>query len=181
MVDEDAAAYRLRVTTSAPVDLDRARSRFISATKRIIQGLQLQRKRVLDTTASAPRLLEGGPHEVVNLTGIPGNDLDYYVYELARLQDVAREVIKVFGSPAEVVDALDRFESSIPNLRAARNPLTHASNDARLDDVAWFSSLVRLRADGSVECLVDPRYQHHDAAEELAEVVLSYLRAGLRS
>ena len=176
----DRARTVARVATSAPVDLDRARSRFVHATKRFLQGARLQRQRVLDTSASAPRLLLDSPHEVVDLTGRPDNDLDYYVYELARLQDVAREVIKVFGAPTVVVEALDRFESAIPKLRAARNPLTHASNDARLDDVAWFSSLVRLGVDGSVECLVDPRYQHHDAAEELAEAVLGYLRAGLR-
>jgi hypothetical protein len=117
---------------------------------------------------------------VVDLTGQPGNDLDYYIYELARLQDAARAVIKVFESPDAVAQALKRFNLAIPNLRSARNPLTHASNDARLDDVAWFSSLVRLGSDGSVEYLVDPRYEHHQAAEDLAEALLAFLRAGLR-
>jgi hypothetical protein len=27
----------------------------------------------------------------VNLTGLPDNDLDYYIYELGRLQDAARD------------------------------------------------------------------------------------------
>src|SRR4051812_5635701 len=127
---------------SASADLDRARSRFIHATKRFIEGARLERERILERSATAPRLLEGSPYEVINLTGEPDNDLDYYTYELARLQDAAREIIRVFKSPSVVVQALDRFETQIPNLRAARNPLTHASNDARLDDVAWFSSLV---------------------------------------
>jgi hypothetical protein len=162
------------------VDLDRARSRFINATRRFIEGARLQRERILERSEKAPRLLEGSAYEVVNLTGQPGNDLDYYAYELARLQDVAREVIRVFDSPDDVIRALERFEEAVPNLRAVRNPLTHASNDGRLDDVAWFSSLVRLDPAGSVESLLDPRHGDHDAAEELAATLLTYLRAGLR-
>lgn len=71
-------------------DPDRARSWFINAVNRFIEGARLERDRVIRTAAEAPRLLEGTPHEVVNLTGIPDNDLDYYVYELGRLQDAAR-------------------------------------------------------------------------------------------
>jgi hypothetical protein len=32
----------------------------------------------------------------------------------------------------------------------------------------------------TVEYLVDPRYQHHNAAETLAEALLGFLRSGLR-
>lgn len=162
-------------------DPDRARSRFVQAIKRFIAGARLERDRLQHQADAAPRLLQGTEHEVVNLTGLPDNDLDYYIYELGRLQDVAREIVKVLGAPAEVVDALAAFDAAVPNLRAARNPLTHASDDPRLDDVGWFSALVRHRSDGSVEYLVDPRYQHHDAAEALADALLSYLRAGLRT
>lgn len=165
----------------ASVDLDRARSRFIQAVKRFIVGARLEKERLHRMAASAPRVLEGSEPEVVNLTGLPDNDLDYYIYELGRLQDAAREIIKVFDSPPEVVDVLAMFDAAIPHLRAARNPLTHASDDPRLDDVGWFSALVRFRSNGSVEYLVDPRYQHHDAAEGLATALLSYLRAGLRA
>lgn len=163
------------------VDRDRARSRFILAVKRFIAGARLERERLHRMAASAPRVLEGSEQEVVNLTGLPDNDLDYYIYELGRLQDAAREITTVFDSPAEVVDALATFDAAIPNLRAARNPLTHASDDQRLDDVGWLSALVRFRSNGSVEYLVDPRYEHHDAAESLATALLSYLRAGLRT
>jgi hypothetical protein len=159
---------------------DRACSRLIAATTRIIDGARMQRDRVIERSNKAPRILEDSPYEVIDLTGQPGNDLDYYAYELARLQDAAREVIRVFDRPPEVADALANFDCAVPNLRAARNPLTHTTNDARLDDVAWFSSLVRLKADGSTEDLVDPRYAHHDAAEELAGCLLSFLRSTLR-
>lgn len=116
----------------------------------------------------------------MNLTGVPSNDLDYYAYELGRLQDAAREMLKVFDNPQSVISALTAFEVAVPGLRSARNPLTHASDDARLDDVGWFSALVRLRPDGDVEYLVDPRYGHHDAAETLAEELLRFLRDGLK-
>lgn len=171
--------YRGLVLQPTAPDLDIARSRFIQATTRFIAGARLQRQHILERSATAPRLLEGSPYEVIDLTGQLDNDLDYYTYELARLQDVAREVVRVFGAPPAVVHALDQFDTAIPKLREARNPLTHASNDPRLDDVAWFSSLVRMNFDGSVETLVDPRYGHHEAAEALAEALLAELRAGL--
>lgn len=162
-------------------NLDRARSRFITAVSRFIAGAQLQQDRLATAAASAPRLLEGTPEEVIDLTGTPGNDLDYYVYELVRLQDAAREIIKVFDAPLEIVEALKAFDAAVPRLRAVRNPLTHASDDARLDDVGWFSALVRLRPGGHVEYLVDPRGEHQDAAEALAGSMLAYLRSGLRA
>ncbi len=165
----------------AGADLHRACSRLIAATVRILDGARMQRERIIQRSDVAPRLLEGSPYEVIDLTGQPGNDLDYYAYELARLQDAAREVVRVFGAPADVVAALACFDRSIPNLRSARNPLTHTTNDARLDDVAWFSSLVRLKPDGSTEELIDPRYGHHDAAEDLAASLLAYLRLTLRT
>jgi len=98
------------------------------------------------------------------LTGDPGNDLDYYIYELARLQDMGKSIIKVFGQPQELVDAQAEFDVGIPNLRAIRNPLTHPNDNDELDEVAWFSSAVKLKPGGSVEELVDPRYEQHEVA-----------------
>lgn len=170
--------YRGRMPSA---DLDKARSRLIEAVRRSLAGARLQRDRIRNIAANAPKLLEGTEYEVVNLTGQPDNDLDYYAYELARLQDTARTTLAVFGQPQEIVDALATFDADVPNLRKARNPLTHPSNDARLDDVGWLSALVRYRSDGGVEYLVDPRYQHHTAAEELAEALLTFLRRGLRT
>jgi hypothetical protein len=118
---------------------------------------------------------------VINLTDTPDNDLDYYAYELGRLQDAAREMAKVFTNPKEVRESLDAFNAALPNLRAARNPLTHPSDDARLDNVAWFSALVRLHGNGSVEYLFDPRYGDHDAALALADALTAYLRAAIQA
>jgi len=135
----------------------------------------------MEGAGNAPRLLEGTEFEVTNLTGVPGNDLDYYTYELGRLQDTAREVLKAFDDPLEIVTALAAYEAAIPNLRAARNPITHPSDDARLDDVGWFSALVRFLPDGKVEYLVDPRYAHNVAALTLADGLLAFLREGLNA
>lgn len=162
----------------ATADPDRARLRFIFAITRFINGARLEKERLRQRTEVAPRLLPGTPYEVADLTDTPGNDLDYYIYELGRLQDAARAICKVFESPPEVVDALATFDGAIPHLREARNPLTHPSDDKRLDNVAWFDALVRLWANGSVESLLDPRDQH-GAVEALAEVLLAYLRGGI--
>lgn len=93
------------VPAMAKRDLDKSASRFINALRRNTAGLETQRKRIVDRAANAPRLLEGTPYEVINLTGDVGSDLDYYIYELARLQDTGKSVINVFGQPQVVVDA----------------------------------------------------------------------------
>lgn len=76
-----------------------------------------------------------------------------------------------------MVDALALFDQAVPHLRSIRNPLTHPSDDNRLDGVAWFDSVVRLLPNGSVEYLVDPRHEHHDAALELIRALGTYLQA----
>ncbi len=123
--------------------------------------------------------MAGTEYEAVDLTDVPTNDLDYYAYELGRLQDVAREMVKTFGSPTEVVTALAAFNEAVPRLRAIRNPLTHADDTARLDTVGRMQALIRYEPNGAVVYLVDPRYEQHDAAESLAATQLVFLRSGL--
>lgn len=161
-------------------DVVRAQSRFIAGARRIVAGIERQRERIEQRRAGAPRLLEGTPHETVVFSTDGDNDLDYYVYELFRLRDLTCEAIKAFGKPQELVDARDAFDAAVPKLREIRNALTHTSDDARLDDVAWFDAHIRLNPDLSAEYLVDSRYQHHDAALALGEAVLAYLRRGLQ-
>jgi hypothetical protein len=140
------------------------------------KGLAIQRQRLQEVSDNAPRLLAGTPYEVINLTGDDGLDLDYYVYELVRLSDMAKSIITIFGKPQELVDAQYAFDSAIPKLRDIRNPLTHPNDNDELDDVAWFSSLVRLTGFGGVQDLVDPRYGHHDAAMAYSEALRAFLK-----
>jgi hypothetical protein len=158
-------------------DPSTAKRRFQFMTTRIVAGLELQRRRIQDRYDRAPRLLHGSAIEVVDLTadGDRGNDLDYYIFELARLQDAAREILKTFDKPQEIVDCLQAFNENIPNLRRIRNPLTHTDDTDRLDTVTWFSSVVELEGFGRVKDLIDPRYGHHDAALALARAIESYL------
>lgn len=139
----------------------------------------MQRGRILDRTAQAPKLFAGTVHEIVDFSSDVGSDLDYYIFELARLREVARIVIEKFGRPSEIVEALSAFDTALPHLRSIRDPLTHPSGDHRLDDVMWFDSVVKVGPHGSVEYLVDPRYQHHNAAIELSEALSKYLAADL--
>jgi len=135
---------------------------------------QRQRQRILDRAAKAPRRLPDSQFPV-SLTGDPGNDLDYYIYELARLQDMGKSIIKVFGQPQERVDAQAEFVVGIPKLRVIRDPLTHPNDNDELDEVAWFSSAVKLKPDGSVE-LVDPRYEQHEVATAYHLAPTKYLQ-----
>ncbi|MEV6242470.1 hypothetical protein [Lentzea sp. NPDC051838] len=158
-------------------DYDKAASRFLEALRRIGAGIVRQRERILDRADNAPRLLSGTPHEVIDLTGDDGNDLDYYIFELARLNDVGKSIIKVFGQPQELLDAQRAFEDVLPSLREIRNALIHPNNDEKLDNVAFFSSVIRLLPGGEVRQLVDPRYGQHDAAIDYHAMLTAYLRA----
>lgn len=151
---------------------DSTRPHFLNGVVRVRAGLELQRSRILGWAESAPQLLPG----VVDLRDTPSHDLDYYVYELGRLQDIAREVLSIFSEPAVIKDALAAFEMQIPNLRRIRNPLTHIDGRPRLDGVMWFDSIVATAPDGAVEYLVDPRYRHHDAALTLAAALEEFLQ-----
>jgi len=136
---------------------------------------------VLEREAQAPRLLPDSTYPVTFYShDNPDNDLDYYIYELTRLSEVGKSIIKVFGGPQHLIDAQTKFESGIPRLREIRNPLTHPNDNSELDEVAWFSSVVRLMPDGGSEELVDPRYEHHDFAIEYAQALRTYLSAHIQ-
>lgn len=157
-------------------DLNKTASRFLNALRRITAGIEIQQQRIIDRSANAPRLLGGGPIEVINLTGDPGNDLDYYIYELGRLSETGNSIITIYGPEPELDSARDAFHAAIPNLKRIRHPLTHPNDNDELDAVAWFSSVVNLKSDGSVEDLVDPRYEQHDAALAYSAALTTYLR-----
>lgn len=153
------------------MDRERARANFLAGLERIEAGLALQRGRIVGWSAAAPEVIPG----VTDLRGAPSQDLDYYIYELARLQDLARKVADVLDEPTIVVDSLAEFDRRIPGLRRIRNPLTHIDGWDRLVGVLWFDSVVEAGPDGSVSYLVDPRYGHHDAALLLVEQLRGFL------
>ena len=162
-------------------DLDELASRFLNALWRISAGLEQQRQRSSIAPPAPPRLLGDSQTPVIDLTGEPGNDLDYYIYELARLQAVGNSIVPCFGQPPELVDAQKKFGEAFPKLSTIRNPLTHPNDNDELDEVAWFSSAVKLKPDGSVETLVDPRYEQHEVATGYHLALTTYLRAHLQS
>lgn len=155
-------------------ELERKASRFQTALRRIDRGLRTQQSRIVGAAAAAPTRL-AGEYPFKDLTGSNDLDLDYYAFDLGRLQDVARAMHTTFHSNA-MAEALAAFDASIPHLRKVRNPLTHVDGRERLDHVAWLSSLVQLNGDGSVEYLVDPRGAHHDAALSLIEQLIEALK-----
>ncbi len=159
---------------------DRAITRYLAGLRRVRAGLEGQRQRVIDGADAAPRLA-GIDREVVDFTGDVGLDLDYYIFELVRLRDVAGAVIRSLDPHSlELKAARERFIEAIPHLADLRSRLTHLVDLPDLDDVSWFNSVVRLLPGGKVEYLVDPRYQHHDAAMALVETLETYLRGRLR-
>lgn len=162
-------------------DIDLSVRRFLAATSRITAGLVKQRHRIVDREKELPRLLAGTPEEIVDSTEAFQNDVDYYIYELGRLRDLAKtEALVVFGRPAELVAAVAEFEQAIPDLPSIRNPLTHLDDTDRLDRFATFAAAVDLLPNGKVKYLVDPRYGHHDAALELSGALSDYLRRILK-
>lgn len=72
-------------------DLDTSARRFAGYISRIRAGLVLQQQRIVDRHDNA-RPLPGPPGLDVAILEGPDNDMDYYVYELGRLDHVGRAV-----------------------------------------------------------------------------------------
>ncbi|QNN53579.1 hypothetical protein [Nocardioides mesophilus] len=157
----------------ASKDLDRTVSRFLNATKRIRDGLSVQRGRVQDAYDNAPRVLNGEPHEWVDVSGFHVNDVDYYAYELVRLRDLAKSARRPLGFPPELQDALDAFDIALPRLLAYRHPTTHFTDTPDLDSVMVLSAALETDDDGvSLRVMVDPKSDHdHAAAMALLNVL----------
>lgn len=163
-------------------DLDKAASRMIAAVRRVRHGLELTRHRIAEREAKMTRLDVDGGTLIVHLTD-PGNDIDFYTFDLGRLQDVAREVMRVFADPVsgkqpvELVEAVKRFDIGVPNLKAFRNALAHPSDDARLDSIVFFSSAKYLDfLTGIAVDLVNPLGAHHDYAMNLCGTLVTFLQ-----
>lgn len=80
-------------------DYDKSASRFLNALRRITHRLLTQHQRILERAASPPRLHPNLEIEIVDLRDDPGNDLDYYIYELARLSETGKSIIRSSASP----------------------------------------------------------------------------------
>lgn len=115
--------------------------------------------------------------EVIDLTGDTGYDPHCYIYELGRLEATGRSIVKVFNKPQQLAAAQTAFNLGIPQLKQIRDPLTHRNDNDELDDVGWFSPVVRHNDDGRIETLVDPRYEHHDTALAYSDALQQHLRA----
>ncbi len=95
---------------------DTAVPRFTSAARRIRAGI-VQQKRRLDERQSSTKGMHVGAHEVLDFSDDEGLDLDYYAYELVRLQTLTEVTIKVFKQPQALIDALDDFKTHSPTSR----------------------------------------------------------------
>jgi len=163
-------------------DMDRAIDRFLSASSRIRNGLITQRARTMQSEAEAPRYFEGEPHEYVDLSGTFENDLDYYIYEIGRARFIASAMQRPFGYPSVIEEAVAGFDLIVPHAKFIRDARTHPVDDDKLDQVVNLSGAVRLEPKpfGGVTYLVDPRYQHHEAALDLLDAIDTFLREQLR-
>ena len=142
---------------------------YMAVNRRIREGLELQRDRLLQRKSAIREHLDE------YILG-PSNDLDYYIYELARLQDLARTIAREFHAAQPVAVALKTFDVAIPHLRKLRNPLTHPSNDKRLDNIKYLVSAEHVedfKHRGTV--YLDPDSEHHEAALALSEAMDTYL------
>lgn len=138
-----------------------------------MSGARLQRQRIAQRTEAAP-VIAGS---VIDLRG-DNTDLDYYVFEMFRVREIARMIseAQTFPDRQVIVTALATFDNAVPDLKALRDPLTHLDGKPdSLQGVTWFDSVVRLEPGGAVTYMVDPRYDHHEALEALYEALTGYL------
>jgi hypothetical protein len=160
--------------------IDKAVQRFLAASRRIRTGLEVQRRRIQDGYDNAPSVLEGEPFEWVNVSDMHENDVDYYVYEMGRLRAMVKAMERPFGFPTELGEALKGVRRLGPKTQGHSGSSTHPADNDALDRVATFSAAMEFHDDGSVDYLVDPRYQHHDATIALLDVVEAFLRTKLK-
>lgn len=154
----------------------------MSATRRIRDGLTIQRQRVQDAYDAAPRIFEGEPYEWIEVSGILVNDVDYYTYELVRLWKTAEAMQRPLGFPQELTDAIEEFANSFPRLLAYRNATTHFADTPDLDNVVVLSSALEPDDDRmSLRAIVNPlSEQDHGAALALLTVMDELLTKRLR-
>lgn len=141
--------------------------RLLAATDRCISGARLCLERINSIDAAGARDIGGVP--LVNLVGSPTHDLDYWLYESFRLQDVADEVKKLDDPHTpSITAALAELDRVCPRLRSMRNAITHIDEpDHRLANTSWFGPfLIRRLPGGNVEYLIDIRPDEVSAALE---------------
>lgn len=141
--------------------------------KRISEGLDLQRERIIERELTAPRIHLGpDTPSVTVLVDIPANDIDYYLIEVSRLHELAKATIELLKGrevPLALLQAMEAMDDALPKRRQMRNALTHPDSRGRLSNVAFFSDLVVLGPDGSVHKIIDPRSDRdHGIATRLA-------------
>ena len=152
-----------------------ARLRLTRALERTLHGLNLQKRRLAGARAQAPEVVPGIAY--LSGGGDSDNDADYYVYEMGRLHAVARAISGAFNKPPELEAARAAFDAAVPGLKKLRDPLTHPADNGALDNIIYVGGHVELDFGLSrrAQYPVDSRYEHHDAAVTLGNVLLAWL------
>ena len=96
----------------------------------------------------------------------PRYDLDFYVLAVDRLVSCANRAATNCGV-AGASEAKARFDEAVPGLREWRNQFGHPDRPGSHGWVTYGEAIMHLLPDGGVEYLVDPRHEHHEAAERL--------------
>jgi len=140
--------------------------------ERAWDGAEVCRRRRAEVVAAAP-VISVGVYNLIDLRGDQAHDIDYYAWEASRIIKIAGKVIAAgLRGKEDVVDALQRLRESAPQLEAFRNAVTHVEDNRTADDVGGG---VRIRLDGGVEYLVDPRHEQHDLLGELVRTATAAL------
>lgn len=105
----------------------------------------------------------------------PRHDLDFYVLAVDRLVSCANKAATNCGVAAASA-AKARFDEAVPGLREWRNQYGHPDRPGSHGWVTYGEAIMRLLPDGGVEYLVDPRHEHHEAAERLYTELADLLR-----
>lgn len=101
----------------------------------------------------------------------PRHDLDFYVLAVDRLVSAANKAATNCGVAAASA-AKVCFDDAVPGLREWRDQYAHPDPPGSHGWVTYGEAIMRMLPDGGVEYLVDPRHEHHEAAEHLyAELV----------
>lgn len=148
--------------------------------RRAWKGANLCRDRLIACEKAAP-VIEVGEHQIRDLRGHAGHDVDYYAWESVRILKIANKVVGAGLRGASEVDrAREALRNEAPLLESFRDQVTHVEDNRGADDITYFADAVRLLPGGRVEYVVEPRYRKHDLLGSLvaaAEAALLTLAA----
>ena len=147
------------------------RRRYMLMVERAWAGAQLSASRVRSAINAAPASQVIGLEDWPDMSSDAGHDVDYYTFEIARIIEIADDMVDKRGSTG-LISALGGIDLVAPQLRSFRNAITHPMDRPLSSAVAYEGAALLFAPTGEAEILLDPfDYDLNLALHELVAVL----------